>query len=73
MRRYANLSGNSGVAAYAFTPTSILVHFRDADRLYEYSHASAGRAKVERMKRLAEAGRGLSTYISQHASDDYVR
>jgi len=73
LKRYANLSGDSGVEAYAFTPTSILVKFRGSDRVYEYSHASAGEDKVTDMMRLAEAGRGLSTYISRHAADDYVR
>jgi hypothetical protein len=73
MKRYANLSGDSGVLAYAFTTTSILVRFRGSPRVYEYSDASAGAANVARMKRLAEAGRGLSTFISQHVADRYVR
>jgi len=73
MQRYRNLAGNSGVVAYAITPSSIRVKFAGADRIYEYSHVSAGKAHVEEMKRLAQAGRGLSTYISQHVADDYVR
>lgn len=73
MERYRNLHGNSGVEAYAFTPTSILVKFRDSGRIYEYSHGSAGAGNVRRMKRLAEAGRGLSTFISTHVGDRYVR
>ncbi|NDK39484.1 hypothetical protein DT603_11585 [Pseudoxanthomonas gei] len=73
MERYGNLAGDSGVVAYAITARSILVKFAGSDRLYEYSHASAGKAHVETMKRLAQAGRGLSTYISRHVADDYVR
>ena len=73
MQRYLNLAGDSGVLAYAITPTSIRVKFSGSDRVYVYSHASAGKAHVEEMKRLAQAGRGLSTYISQHVADDYVR
>ena len=73
MKRYGNVAGDSGVVAYATTPTSIRVKFQGSDRIYEYSHESAGKAHVERMKRLAETGRGLSTYISQHVADDYVR
>jgi hypothetical protein len=73
MKRYRNVAGDSGVVAYAITPTSIRVKFLGSDRIYEYSHKSAGKAHVERMKRLAETGRGLSTYISQHVADDYVR
>jgi hypothetical protein len=73
MKRYGNLSGESGVVAYAIAPTSIRVKFAGSDRVYVYSHASAGKAHVETMKRLAQAGRGLSTYISQHVANDYVR
>jgi hypothetical protein len=73
MQRYRNLAGDSGVVAYAIAPTSIRVKFVGSDRIYEYSHASAGKTHVDAMKRLAQAGRGLSTYISRHVADDYVR
>jgi len=74
MKRYGNRSGDSGVEAYRITATSIFVKFRNRDEPYEYrSTGRAGPQKVARMKRLAEAGQGLSTYISQHAHDDYER
>ena len=73
MQRYGNLAGDSGVVAYAITSTSVLVKFTGSGRIYEYSHESAGKAHVETMKRLAGSGRGLSTYISRHVADDYVR
>jgi hypothetical protein len=74
MKRYADRSGQSGVEAYRFDATSIWVKFRNRDALYQYSSKGrAGPRKVARMKRLAEAGEGLSTYISQHAHDDYER
>ena len=73
MHRYLNLAGDSGVAAYAIAPASIRVKFSGSDRVYVYSHASAGQAHVEERKRLAQAGRGLSTYLSQHVADAYVR
>ena len=74
MKRYANRSGDSGVEAYAFTATSILVKFRNRDQPYEYSSTGrAGPRKVARMKALAEAGKGLSAYISRYAHDDYER
>ncbi len=73
MKRYRNLSGKSGVVAYALAEDAIRVRFAGSDRVYEYSHASAGRAHVAEMKRLAAAGRGLSTYISRHVADRYVR
>ena len=74
MRRYANHSGNSGVESYQITALSIFVRFRNRDEPYEYrSTGRAGPEKVARMKRLAEAGRGLGTYISRYAHDDYER
>jgi hypothetical protein len=72
MKRYANRSGQSGVEAYRTTATSIFVKFTTRDEPYEYSSVGrAGPAKVRRMKALAGAGRGLGTYISRHAYDDY--
>ena len=74
MKRYANRSGNSGVEAYRFDATSIWVKFRHGAVPYQYSSKGrAGPEKVARMKALAEAGEGLSTFISQHAHDDYER
>jgi hypothetical protein len=73
MKRYLNLSGDSGVAAYALRADAIEVKFRGSDRVYVYSNASAGATHVARMKRLAEAGKGLSTYISRHVHDRYER
>jgi hypothetical protein len=71
MKRYANLSGDSGVVAYALGSDSIRVRFRDG-WTYEYTSASAGRAHVEAMKALAVAGRGLSTYITRHVRTAYA-
>jgi len=73
MKRYLDLSGDSGVVAYELRPDAIKVKFRGSDRVYVYSHASAGATHVARMKRLAEAGKGLSTYISRHVHDRYER
>ena len=69
MKRYLNLSGDSGVVAYELRQDAIKVKFRGSDRVYVYSHASAGATHVARMKRLAEKGKGLSAYISQHVHD----
>ncbi|UUZ51746.1 hypothetical protein LP420_20620 [Massilia sp. B-10] len=71
MRRYLRLAGESGVVAYAIAPDAIDVQFVDG-QVYTYSYASTGRERVEAMKRLAQTGRGLSTYISQHVGSDYA-
>jgi hypothetical protein len=74
MRPYANLSGDSGILAYEPGPTFIRIQFRSGDP-YVYTYESVGQENVERMKVLAAAGKGLSTFISQHPSvrNGYVR
>jgi hypothetical protein len=70
MKRYRNLDGNSGVRAYSIQPDSITIQFADGAR-YLYTYASAGKSNIEEMKMLAESGKGLSTFISQHVHDAY--
>jgi hypothetical protein len=72
MQRYGNQSRESGVVAYDIDAGRIVVQFRNGDR-YLYTEDSAGAANIARMHALARAGRGLSTFISQHAHDRYER
>ena len=72
MRRYKNLEGHSGVSAYETGPDSIIVEFNH-DAKYLYTYASAGKKTVERMKKLAISGKGLSTYISQSVKDRFEK
>lgn len=71
MERYANLGGDSGVAAYACRPDEIRLRFVDRPTIYVYTRRHPGMAHVREMQRLAKAGRGLATYINQHVRDDY--
>lgn len=71
MKRYANLHGDSGVVGYALLPGAIAVEFRSG-AVYLYTADSAGPGRLARMRKLAAAGRGLSTYISRHAHDRYA-
>ncbi|MES2319925.1 MAG: hypothetical protein V4631_20790 [Pseudomonadota bacterium] len=71
MTVYRRLGGESGVLAYRIAATAISVKFVDG-KIYTYTYASAGRAKVEQMKLLARAGQGLSTYINKYVRDDYA-
>jgi len=71
MKPYRNLSGRSGVRAYQPGPGAIAVEFVDGS-VYLYTQASAGAAAIARMLELAQAGRGLSTYISRHVQDRYA-
>jgi hypothetical protein len=72
MKPYDNLNGNSGVIAYAFGPAWVIAKFQDGWN-YEYTVKSAGAPAIAKMTRLAEAGRGLSTYVSQEVKDKYAR
>jgi hypothetical protein len=71
LQKYGNISGDSGVRAFEIRPDSIAVQFASGVT-YVYSVASAGAANIERMKTLARAGRGLSTFIATHVHDAYA-
>ena len=72
MKRYANIDGDSGVAAYEYGNDWIRVQFSDGS-IYEYSYASAGSANIERMKVLADLGDGLNAFINTQVKFKYVR
>lgn len=71
LQRYARHHGDSGVVAFATGPRGIAVQFLDGS-VYVYDVDKPGRAHVAEMKRLAKAGEGLSSYISQHVRDNYA-
>ena len=70
MKKYKNISGSSGVTAYDESEQNITVEFNH-EAVYVYSYSSAGKRTVEKMKKLALAGKGLSTYISRYVKDRY--
>ncbi|MDB5966321.1 MAG: hypothetical protein JWQ72_2821 [Polaromonas sp.] len=72
MQRYRNLEGHSGVLAYQEAPGALAVKFVNGD-IYIYTDWSTGRATVAQMVRLAQAGRGLSTFISRYVRERYAR
>jgi hypothetical protein len=71
MQTYGNLAGNSGVVAFEILRDGIHVCFVDGGT-YLYDYSTPGREHVDEMKRLAQAGRGLSSYIARFATD-YAR
>jgi uncharacterized protein YigE (DUF2233 family) len=74
MTPYRDLSGTSGIAAFAIKPESIHVRFKHSDTPnYLYDFATTGKQHVEAMQALALAGHGLSTYIARHVQDRYAR
>lgn len=70
MKKYIDITGNSGVTAYIIGTESISVEFNN-DVIYLYTYESAGKRTIEKMKKLATEGKGLSTYISQHVKDKF--
>ena len=66
MKRYANLSGVSGITHYSIGEDYIEVRFTDSHQVYVYTSGLVGEARLETMKSLAMSGRGLCTYITQH-------
>ena len=70
MKRYGNVSGQSGITRYKTGPDYIEVEFSN-DRIYLYNYKSTGENNVEYMKQLAEAGSGLSTFISKIIKGNY--
>jgi hypothetical protein len=70
--RYHNRAGDSGVVSYSLRKDGIALEFRDGDR-YLYDATRPGPADVAQMIELARAGRGLSTFVSQHVRDRYAR
>lgn len=71
LQPYANRSGHSGVVAYAASGAGLLVEFSGGS-VYFYSLDVPGRRHVERMKSLADAGSGLSSYISRHVGQRFA-
>ncbi|MGI9025329.1 MAG: hypothetical protein ACR2GP_07060 [Burkholderiaceae bacterium] len=57
--------------AYKIARDSIAVEFEDG-AIYLYTEESAGASHIERMKDLAEAGLGLSTFIVRYVRKAYA-
>jgi hypothetical protein len=72
MKRYKNLSGESGVVAYEIDVGSITIKFSGGER-YLYTDVSAGVANLAEMQRLARAGQGLCSFISRVIRNRYAR
>lgn len=69
--RYSS-TGDSGVVSYDLGADSITLQFKNS-AVYLYNYEKPGKEHVERMKQLAIAGSGLSTYVSQHVKNAYAR
>jgi hypothetical protein len=71
LTKYENKSQNSGVVGYKITTDAIAVWFKDRPQPYIYSYNSAGKQNIEKMKKLAIRGKGLSSFISRYVKNNY--
>jgi hypothetical protein len=71
METYKNLGENSSVVAYESGSDYIKVKFNDSS-MYLYNYQSTGVQNIETMKNLAEAGRGLSSFINTNVRKNYA-
>jgi len=72
MKRYKNLSGDSGVHAHEFDDGSITVEFQEGSR-YLYTDASAARENVRTLQQLAQRGAGRTTFINRVVCERYAK
>lgn len=72
MTRYQNLNGRSAIEAFEIWDKSIVIKYKRNGK-YLYNYEMPGKEHVEEMKRLAIAGRGLSTYITQNVRKSFAK
>jgi hypothetical protein len=72
MLRYKNVSGDSKVAQYHLEKDSVRVRFANHS-VYLYTNQSADPANISKMKTLADAGKGLGTFIDANVKDRFAR
>ena len=71
MKKYKN-SEEGGVSAFEISENDIILEFKDG-RKYLYNYLKPGKVHVEKMKILAEADNGLTTYVNQHVRENYYK
>lgn len=69
---YINKSGHSGIVAYEAGSDNIIIQFNDGE-MYLYTYSATGEKHVEEMKRLAQKGEGLTTYINKNIRERFQR
>lgn len=72
MKAYRDLNNDSGINSYEVSDDSITVRFKTGS-VYLYTYLSTGAVQIEEMKRLAESGDGLNSYISKNIRKNYAK
>jgi hypothetical protein len=68
---YANIGGNSGVASYDYGPDWMVVNFTTGSR-YIYTLKSTTPESMGYLKKYAQEGKGLNSYIMRMLREDYA-
>jgi len=69
---YQSPNNSSSIATYKYGSDWICVKFRKSS-VYEYTYISAGKSNVEKMKKLADSGNGLNTFINKNVRKRYSK
>ncbi len=72
MKKYLDLNKDSGIESYEISSDRISVKFKGSS-VYVYSYQSAGSDNIEKMKKLAQLGDGLNSFINLHVKYKYVK
>lgn len=70
MQRYIKIQ-ETGVSSYEIGNDYIKVRFND-DRIYLYDYKIPGKKHIDTMKKLAQKGNGLCTYINKFIRKKYA-
>ena len=73
MIKYKDINDDSGIEAYEIGSDKINVKFKNTVKIYVYSYTSAGKENIEHMKKLAQSGDGLNSFINLNVKYKYVR
>ena len=71
MHGYADIDGDSGIAAYELGRDVIVIRFKQGGT-YRYDASAPGANHVRRMQKLARAGRGLNEYNNRHVREKFA-
>jgi hypothetical protein len=72
MQPYKNVSGESGIVAFERGDNYIDIEFNGGSR-YRYDYRVPGRREVETMKRLAQRGEDLATFINKYIRERFAK
>ncbi|GHV83637.1 hypothetical protein AGMMS50212_09770 [Spirochaetia bacterium] len=70
MENYKNVGGGSGIMAYEYGVDYVRVKFSDG-HIYLYTNSSAGCQNIAKMKKLANEGKGLNSFINRNVRNLY--